>query len=244
MKHIILSTLFVQKKNPVHARTNIMDDMSGYIKDWHDSMTNNKINALVLHDGLPEEFTQAFSNEYVNFQQVPPSIYNACDGRWPVYQDFIENLPENTYDFIFATDISDVIVGKNPFVTDALNAYGKKTLFCGDETTTYNHSWIRKRNEDLKEVLPTVYQHTVSNQSFKLLNPGILGGSQDIFKEYVNYMANLVKEGGHIEKTVDMHIHNYVVRTYFDGRIKHGSPVNSIFNKFQTKRKDVWYIHK
>jgi hypothetical protein len=218
------------------------EDMAGYIKEWRESLTLHKIPGLILHDNLSDEFVNENTNDYISFLKVPEEIYNACDARWVVYDKFIKENGHK-YDWIFATDVSDVIVGKNPFVED-LELYGKKLLFSGDETASYNSGWIKDRNKDLIEVLPEVYNHVKDNPKLKLFNPGIIGGSTEIMKEYFSIMADLVIKAGPIKRTVDMPIHNYVVRTHFANRVKHGSPVNSIFFKLQKERKDVWFIHK
>lgn len=243
MKHIVLSTLFTQKKNPVHARKDISADMAGYIKEWHESMTQHQVNSLVFHDGLPDDFIEAHTNEYVKFQLVPSSSYNACDGRWPIYRDYVNSLDDSDDHFyIFATDISDVIMGKNPF-KGQLVMFGPM-LFSGDESTTYSHSWIQKRNEDLKDKLPEVYDHIKNKPKTKLLNCGVVGGRIGVMKKYLSKMGDLVEKAGPIEKTVDMSIHNYVVREYFGEKVKHGPPLNSSFGKLQKSRTDVWFIHK
>jgi hypothetical protein len=242
MKHIVLTTLFTQKKNPVHARTNISADMAGYIKEWHESMTRHQVNSLIFHDGLPLEFVESHTNEYIKFQLVPPSLYNACDGRWPIYLDYVNGLENDEHFYIFATDISDVTMGKNPFQGQLVMF--SPLLFTGDEPTTYSHTWIQKRNEDLQGTLPEVYEHIKSNPTMKLLNCGIVGGRLGIMKSYLTKMAALVEKAGPIEKTVDMSIHNYVARTYFADKLKHGPPLNSSYRKFQKNRTDVWFIHK
>lgn len=242
MNYIILSTLFSLKKNPVHARKKVDEDMAGYIKEWHESLTFHKIPGLILHDNLSDEFVKSQTNKYISFLKVPEEIYNACDARWVVYNKFVKEHGDK-YDWIFATDISDVIVGKNPFLGD-LDLYGKQLLFSGDETTSYNNKWIKTRNNYLMDSLPEVYDHIQNNPKYILFNPGVIGGSTKIIKEYFLLMAEHVIKAGPIEKTIDMSIHNYVVRTYFSNRVKHGSPVNSIFSKLQKERKNVWFIHK
>jgi hypothetical protein len=241
MRHIVLSTLFTLKKNPVHTKVKVNEDRWGYIKDWHESLSSHQINGLVFHDGLSDEFVNEHTNEYIKFQKVPEEIYNACDARWVVYHNFIRENADK-YDWVFANDISDVTIGKT-FLKD-VELYGKKILFTGDETATYNSGWIKDRNKDLIEVLPDVYNHIKDNPKLKVMNPGIIGGSTEIMLEYTKYMSDLVIAGGPIKRCVDMSYHNYVARTYFNDRIKHGSPVNSIFFKYQKERKDVWFIHK
>lgn len=239
MKQVIFSTLFIKKKNPVHARKDISQDMSGYINEWLQSMTENMVNAVIFHDGLDEDFITSHSNDYVSFHKVPPISNNACDARWIVYRNAIE---EYKTDYVFATDISDVVMGGNPFHVDSPLKSG--ILYTGDESNRYKHPWIQKRNEDLKDVLPEVYVHIKENPENKILNPGIIGGCYETMKEYFSCMADLVERGGPIEKTIDMSYHNYVVRNHFDGRYQHGEPVNSKFGKYQKNRKDVWFIHK
>ena len=240
--HLLLALLFSQKKNSVHLRKNVNEDLAGYIAEWHESVNYHRINSLVFHDGLPEKFVNDHTTEFVKWRQVDPTQYNTCDARWVVYDEFMDAEGKD-YSRVFANDISDVIVGKNPF-SEELENYGSDVLFSGEDDHRYSSKWIRDRNEQIKDTLPHVYSHIVDNPKLKLYNPGIIGGSSEIFKEYCSQMADLVVGGGPVPKTVDMSYHNYVVRAYFKDRVIAGEPVNSLYRKFQKNRKDVWFIHK
>ena len=240
--HILLALLFSQKKNSVHLRKNVNEDLAGYISEWHESVNHHGINSLVFHDGLPEDFVNEHTTENVKFRKVDSTQYNTCDARWVVYDEFMRGEGKD-YKHVFANDISDVIIGKSPF-SGELENYGSDVLFSGEDDHRYSSKWILDRNEQIKESLPEVYSHIVDNSKLKLYNPGIIGGSTEIFQEYCAYMADLVVKGGPVPKTVDMSYHNYVVRTYFNNRVVAGEPVNSLYRKFQKDRKDVWFIHK
>jgi len=242
MNYVVLALLFSQKKNSVSPRVNITEDYFGYIRDWYNSMTENRVPGLILHDGLPEEFIKERTNEFIKFKKVDAEIYNTCDVRWVVYDKNIQEHGKE-YDYIFANDISDVTMGKNPFLGD-ISKYPSNYLFSGDELASYSNGWIKDRNKQLKENLSEVHDHILGNPKLKLFNPGIIGGSPAVMGELCGYMAELVKRGGPIPRTADMSMYNYTLRTYFKGRVIHGSPVNSVFRKFQTNRKDVWFIHK
>ena len=240
-KHILVSLLFSQKKNSVHTRWVVKDDLAGYIAEWHQSVNEHKVNSLVFHDGLPEDFIKEHTTEFVKFRQVDADIYNTCDVRWVVYDKFMQE-EGHEYDYVFATDISDVVIGKTPW--DDLDKYDKSVLFSGEDSHRYSSGWIQDRNNKLKDSLPEVYRHIAENKKERLVNPGIIGAASETFKEYCRMMADLVVKGGPIPLSVDMSYHNYIVRTYYQSRVVHGAPVNSVYRKLQKDRKDVWFIHK
>ena len=47
----------------------------------------------------------------------------------------------------------------------------------------------------------------------------------------------------HIEIEI-LHTLNYVLYTYYSDKIIHGSPVNTVFNNYETDNKIAWFKHK
>jgi hypothetical protein len=37
---------------------------------------------------------------------------------------------------------------------------------------------------------------------------------------------------------------NYLARTQFNGHLRHGAPVNTVFKMYETERQDCWFRHK
>jgi len=37
---------------------------------------------------------------------------------------------------------------------------------------------------------------------------------------------------------------NYLARTQFNGHLRHGAPVNTVFKMYENERQDCWFRHK
>ena len=44
--------------------------------------------------------------------------------------------------------------------------------------------------------------------------------------------------------TGDMGAFNYVIRKYFNEKILHGAPINTVFKAYEDQRIDCWFRHK
>lgn len=193
---------------------------------------------IVFHDGLSSEFINQYDLNYINFIQVPEcGFYSPHDYRWFIYENFTQN---NQFNSIFFTDISDVIIASNPFLD-----IDDKVLYMGDEQHhTWNNEWALPRNEYYINNIEDFNLIFNSNNNGPFLNAGVLGGNKSIVLDFLQHMVRYSSTT--LDKpynTTDMILFNYVIHKHFKS-IKHGAPINSIFNQHQINRKDVWFIHK
>lgn len=84
----------------------------------------------------------------------------------------------------------------------------------------------------------------------KILNCGITGGRRDMMLKLLSRMTEVLQDPALSvrKKKEDINLNmaslNYIVYTEFVGKLVVGSPVHSVYKRFETRRKDVWFIHK
>ena len=218
--------------------TNIMSDW--YKSGTHiiDSGANFKM--VVLYDELPQTFIQNFNNMYIEFIKVTSYIHiSPYEYRWRAYSLFLEQI-NKLEDSIFFTDISDVVIASDPFIS-----INQNNIYLGDEQLNkFNNSWSIPR---------LVYYHQEPSDFIEIynifqfetfLNAGIIGGVFQQVKLFIDYMNHYLDILPKVPDSVtDMILFNYVARKYFSN-IVHGIPVNSVFSQYETSRTDVYFIHK
>jgi hypothetical protein len=211
------------------------DDIA-YIQDWYNSIVSKCLSPIVLHDNLSDEFVSNFPfAKFIKVEPIPEGM-NLYDYRWVIYFEYLLN---NELDFVFFTDISDVIMRNNPFPE-----MKKGVLYCGDEQEKICESeWMRTAlNEPLFFQLGGFKEMIYSDRP--LLNCGLLGGSYDSIIGFLDTFVSVIElvrlRNTPEDKTNDMSLFNYTAQFF---RFQHGRPVNSIFKKYE-KCDDVWFIHK
>ena len=238
----IVSSIFTTCNDP---QRNIKWEPSfDIVKDWWESGTavckaDGDTRLIIFYDDLPEDVLQKLANEYTLLikvdacNEIPPYEY-----RWLIYNTFIQetSLPIN---YIFFTDISDVIIKNSPF-----KHLQEDTLYGGDETEPLGCGWIVSRINYYVENIQGFKEVFEEHIGKALLNCGIIGGSFTVMQSFLQKLAFFTEST--LDKPTwitDMVNHNYIIRKYFD-KVVHGAPVNSIFKKFELDREDVWFIHK
>lgn len=233
MENFIVSTYLTSHIDEQRGVKKEKDDPK-YIEKWAESIRYLGLKGVVLHDGLSDEFTSCYP--YIIFKKVDeiPEKMQLYDYRWLLYYMFVLN---NDCGAVFFTDISDVIVRRNPFFE-----MDEDKLYCGDEPTSIsNCEWIQQSKTSLSQ-LPDYEKFLRSKNT--LLNCGIFGGTASIVEAFLDVMNRYIEAlmRRPIDGTVDMPIFNYIIWKY-KIPIIHGEPVNSVFKWYQD-RNDVWFIHK
>lgn len=233
MNNYIVSTYLTSGIDHQRGKKQQKNDVS-YIQKWAESIAHLGLQAVVLHDGLSTIFMSQFQHVwFIKVDKVPDGL-QLYDYRWVLYLEFMMN---NSCDGVFFTDISDVVVKRNPFYE-----MQPERLYCGDEPTSIRDCvWLQKASKcPVLSKLADFRYFLSSNDT--LLNAGILGGSNRIVFSFLLDMNLAIEKVRRrpIDGTVDMPIFNYVIQRYSP---VHGFPVNSVFKKYE-ERNDVWFIHK
>ncbi len=216
------------------------------IEKWCHSIKQLNLQGVVFHNNFSEKTISEIENEHINFIRVDfHGKLNANAYRYLVYLDFLKNH-ENQVQNIFFTDISDVEVVKNPF-DDAFFNENPDSLFCGDEEELLDNPWMQDHCRHLRNLIPEFSDFEERYKSETLLNCGVIGGRTAVILPLLQELTRIHSNYTISNKTpftLDMGAFNFVARTRFSDRLKHGFPVNTIFKAYQAERTDCWFRHK
>ena len=87
------------------------------VRSWAESVAAANLKGIVFHNSFTKETCDKYENEHISFQEIEyddrfnPNVY-----RYFIYRDFLQNAGHLIKN-IFVTDISDVVILKNP-ITD------------------------------------------------------------------------------------------------------------------------------
>ncbi|MCC6411238.1 MAG: hypothetical protein IT270_06245 [Saprospiraceae bacterium] len=224
----------------------LVEDDYGLVEAWLESLNQLKLYGKLFHNHFSENTLAKYENKYVEFIKVKydtrysPNVY-----RYFLYQNYLQNN-SNSIDHLFFTDVSDVVVVKNPF-TDPLFLNNPQTLFCGDEPKPLNNVWMLEHSAHLRAQIKDFTQYEEKFQHETLLNCGVAGGSLETMTLLLHRLCNTHQQYNQNNPTAytgDMGVFNYVVRTHFNNKLYHGAPCNTVFKSYETHRSDCWFRHK
>ena len=135
---------------------------------------------------------------------------------------------------------------KNPF-EDLLFNHHPQHIFCGDEPQILANDWMQKHCTHLRKNVLNFEEFEKRYSQSILLNCGIIGGEIFIMKSFIEKLSQLHQlhnVNNPTAYTGDMGGFNYIVRTFFNEKIIHGKPVNTIFKAYENHRIDCWFQHK
>ncbi|MCX6184424.1 MAG: hypothetical protein NTX74_05140 [Flavobacterium sp.] len=99
----------------VNRNTTLAHDNYELVREWSESLANAQVQGILFHNGFSEASCKKYTTDFVSFVRIEynPS-YNPNVFRYFVYRDFLEkNISQ--LDTVFCTDVSDVVLVKNPF---------------------------------------------------------------------------------------------------------------------------------
>ncbi len=229
----------------VNRNTILAADDYSIIQDWATSISKLKLRGIIFHNNFSEVTCKQYENEYISFVKVDynnqfnPNIY-----RYYIYNEFLK-LNSEFIDNIFFTDISDVIVLKNPFL-EQLYIDNPDSIFCGDEPKILNNEWMQQHSENLRNNISDYKTYENNFANAVLLNCGIIGGNITIMKSFINKLWAIHQKYNSNNKTAftgDMGAFNYLIRTQYNDKVIHGKPVNTEFKKYLVDA-SCWFKHK
>ena len=230
----------------VNRKEVLQDDDYFIIKPWADSLIEHKINGIVFHNHFSNATCKQYSNEFISFQKIEyDNRFNPNVFRYLVYNDYL-NKHQDEIKSLFLTDVSDVVMLKNPF-DDMLFKHHPQHLFCGDEPKILANDWMQNHSTHLRNNLLNFEQFEKIHSQSVLLNCGIIGGEISVMKLFIEKLSQLHRQynvNNPTAYTGDMGGFNYIARTYFNDHIIHGKPVNTVFKAYENHRTDCWFKHK
>jgi hypothetical protein len=242
---LICSSLFTGNFD-VNRNEMLAPDDFRIIEKWCLSIQNLGLKGLVFHNNFSEKTISEVQNKHIRFYKVEfDTKLNANVYRYLVYFDFLKKYGHQGQS-VFFTDIADVEVVKNPF-TDPFFITNESSLFCGDEEELLDNPWMRDHCTHLRNLIPEFADFEERNKAEVLLNCGVIGGKIDVILPLMEQLARIhssITISNKTPFTLDMGAFNFVARTRFSDRLKHGSPVNTHFKGYESERTDCWFRHK
>lgn len=243
--NLICASLFTGNFD-VNRNETLAPDNFQIIEKWCSSIQNLGLKGLVFHNNYSEKTISEVQNKHIRFIKVEFNTkLNANVYRYLVYLNFLKKH-ENYIQNIFFTDIADVEVVKNPF-TDPLFTQNPNSLFCGDEEEIFDNPWMRDHCNHLRNLISGFGEFEDRNRIETLLNCGVIGGEMNVILPLIEELATIHSKytiSNQTPFTLDMGAFNFVARTRFSDRLKHGYPINSRFKGYETQRTDCWFRHK
>jgi hypothetical protein len=228
-------------------RNNILpDDDDALIRDWAAAITEQGLKGIIFHNNFSDLTCAKYSPEHISFiRVVNHNHYNPNVNRYFIYRDYLR-LHATALKDLFITDISDVVVLKNPF-KEELYTDNPASLFCGDEPKQLDDEWMRAHATHLRSHIPNYADYEEKHQQETLLNCGIIGGRVGLMQDFIEQLCTIHERYNQHNQTAytgDMGAFNYLVRTRFNERVLHGAPVNTVFKAYEDQRTDCWFRHK
>lgn len=230
----------------VNRTTTLDDDNYELVRDWAESVAEHQLQGIIFHNNFTSATCEKFKNDYISFikidynNQFNPNVY-----RYFVYNDFLQNHVQ-FFKSIFVTDITDVTLLNNPFI-DSYFIENPTAIFCGDEPKTLNNEWMRDHSTNLRHNISDYDEYESKFGSETLLNCGVIGSKAPIFFDFIKKLCAIHETANSANQTAftgDMGAFNYLARTQFNGHLRHGAPVNTVFKMYETERQDCWFRHK
>lgn len=243
--NLICASLFTGSFD-VNRNEMLAPDDFQIVEKWFYSIVNLGLQGVIFHNNFSEQTIAKHKNEHIQFIRVDfQTKLNANVYRYLVYSDFLKNYGSQLQN-IFFTDISDVEVVSNPF-TDSLFLQNPKSLFCGDEEEILDIPWMNDHCSHLRNLIPAFGEFEEKNRTETLLNCGVIGGEIGLVLSLMEELAGIHSQytiSNRTPYTLDMGAFNFVARTRFSDRLKHGFPVNTRFKRYESDRTDCWFRHK
>ena len=230
----------------VNRNMTLEGDNYELVRDWAASVAALNLSGIIFHNNFREETCKKYENEHITFikidynPQFNPNVY-----RYFVYRDFLQQHA-NLIKRVFVTDISDVVLVKNPFI-EPYFAENSGAIFCGDEPKKLDNDWMKAHATELRKKIPDYAEYENKFGEETLLNCGIIGATIPIFTDFIQKLCAIHQQFNSQNQsafTGDMGAFNYLARTAFNNQLRHGAPVNTIFKMYETERSDCWFRHK
>ena len=230
----------------VNRNTTLPNDERYLINEWAESIAAAEVRGVVFHNNLSEATCKSFDQGKISFIKIDYDLqFNPNVFRYFVYLDFLKKHIQQI-NGVFITDISDVVLVKNPF-NEAFFVENSSTLFCGDEPKLLNNEWMIAHAENLRNNIADYGGYESKFADETLLNCGIIGGSASLIFDFLQKLCAIHQQANRDNKTAytgDMGAFNYLARTKFNDQLIHGKPVNTVFKAYETERYDCWFRHK
>ena len=246
LKQKVIMASLITGRYDVNRNETLPSDDFELVKEWADSVQKAGLQGIIFHNGFSEETCKKHQSENLIFIRSHSSdSFNPNVFRYFLYLDFLKETDSQITD-VFLTDISDVVLIRNPF---AENYYleNPKSIFCGDEPKSLENGWMMDHSAHLRSRINDFEMYEKNFGSETLLNCGIIGGKKSLMMDFLARLCEIHQSHNQDNRsafTGDMGAFNYLVRTQFQNQVLHGFPINTVFKEYQSEREDCWFRHK
>jgi hypothetical protein len=233
---VIITSYFFSKPNPQSGKF-VAGDSIEYIFPWISSVCFNKLQGIIIHDGLSDEFVNKHASNNVVFYKYQVGALSLNDERYVAVDEILRS-----YHFrrVLITDGSDLFIKKNPFEfmkDPTLLYFGSDMPSC---ELVRDNPWCMRKLQQLAAIKSDMIDLEESFLRFKYVNAGVIGGWYEKMKAFVEGLAlglSGLNDGNH-----NMMFMNYLLWKY---GIPHfsGPPLTSPFKKYELDG-NYYIVHK
>jgi hypothetical protein len=229
----------------VNRNTTLANDDFSMVADWARSIEALQLHGIIFHNNFSEETCKLHQSDTICFVKIDFNPqYNPNVFRYFVYDTFLKSYAHFIKN-IFFTDISDVVVNKNPF-QEKIYLDNPTSIFCGDEREILDNEWMQNHSNHLRSKIPDYALYETNFKNETLLNCGIIGGHISVMHPFIEQLKSIHQEynfDNNTGYTGDMGAFNYLARTRYHHKIIHGNPVNTEFKSYSNDS-SCWFKHK
>eukprot|EP00049_Salpingoeca_infusionum_P025909 m.22529 g.22529 ORF g.22529 m.22529 type:complete len:469 (-) comp8396_c0_seq4:1845-3251(-) len=241
---VVMTTYLTSAKDPQRQLQRTADRF-WYMREWYLSIKKHGLPAIICHDGLSEKFQNSLRSfaSQLEFRSII-SLRGRSTNDARFYQ-YLELVPHINAQFVLFTDISDVVVQRDPY--HFMAHYDEDALFIGRDNevfTSMEHMpWMYDRwllcfgNATEMQGQEQILQFPW------VFNAGVIGGSKRTVIEFLQHTTRVLNQANPKENC-NMPAVNYVVHKYFLSRVVSGYPWTSRFMMREASPKGVYIIHK
>jgi hypothetical protein len=237
---VIVTSYFTTKSNPQaqagDARPFAPKNDISYIFPWYVSAQYHHLSAVVIHDGLSEDFIRQYEHPHLQFVYYAPDNYSLNDERFFALH---KTLTVNELGRVLMTDGCDVLFKKNPFdyMTDS------SLLYFGSDHSDLpkirDNDWCLKKLALLLKSPMVAMDESIFD--FQYVNVGVYGGDAELLKSFNQSLILLFRSLDN-EDNNNMMAVNYLLWK-LKPRFFAGQPFTSPFKKYDMSG-DYVIIHK
>lgn len=257
---LLITCYFSSRKDPMAHSTSrqkknghVKNNHFKLIKKYYTSVKAAKLNCIIFHDNLNNEFIEKHTTDKIKFIKWDISKYkhhSINDIRFYVYHEYLtQELEKGTkYNKICLTDCFDVVIVKSPFdvMTDETKLYTCEDRQKKYKQTLETSSWVIKR------YMEAFHKNLIEQDDIKPylnnrpLNAGAFGSSATNIYQLLTDMVELFDKADPRANS-NMAVYNVAAFKLFSpasSRIHYGPPFTTEFKCSQTGRTDCCIRHK
>jgi hypothetical protein len=182
----------------VNRNNTLQADDYTLVKDWAESVADCGLKGIVFHNNFSNKTCEKHQNAAISFVKIKHDLqFNPNVYRYFVYRDFLRTYAPQI-ESLFVTDVSDVVVVKNPFI-EPLFTDNPHALFCGNEPKKLDNDWMKDHATHLRSKIADYADYEAAFQQETLLNCGIIGGSTPVTQDFMEKLCNIHQRYGRVQ---------------------------------------------